>query len=56
MRWNEVLKLISWATDSLDRPREPVSIVRGGGEFGGFFLGGVGGLDFQEGGEGIRRY
>lgn len=58
MRWNKVLKLISWAADSLDRPREPVSIVRGGGEFGGFFFwgGGVGGLGFQEGGEGIRRY
>ena len=36
--------------DSLDRPKEPVSIVRGGGEFGGFFFwGGGGGPRFSGG-------
>ena len=55
MRWNEVLKLVSWAADSLDRLREPVSIVRGEGSSEEFFGGGVA-LGFQEGREGIRRY
>ena len=52
MVWNEMKRGLEISLISLsDHP--------GGGEFGGFFLGGGGGwvaLGFQEGREGIRRY
>ena len=61
MVWNKMKRGLEinliWAADSLDRPRDQSVSSGGEGSSEDFFLGGgVGGLGFQEGGEGIRRY